>query len=49
MRRMHQFYLTYPIRDTLCPELSWSHYRILMKITDKHTRDFYTKECAVQP
>lgn len=43
---MRQFYLTYPIRDTLCHELSWSHYRILMKITDKTARAFYTEECA---
>ena len=43
LRRMRQFYLTYPIRDTLCHELSWSHYRILMKIADKTTRDFYTE------
>lgn len=35
LRRMRQFYMTYPIRDTLCHELSWSHYRILMKIADK--------------
>ena len=35
LRRMRQFYLTYPIRDTLCHELRWSHYRILMKIYGK--------------
>lgn len=46
LRRMRQFYMTYPIRDTLCHELSWSHYRILMKIADKTVRDFYTDECA---
>ena len=32
LRKMRQFYLTFPIRDTLCLELSWSHYRSLMKI-----------------
>ena len=26
--------------------MSWSHYRILMKIADKSARDFYTEECA---
>ncbi len=26
LRRMRQFYLTFPIRGTLRPELSWSHY-----------------------
>lgn len=28
LRKMRQFYSVYPIRDTLCPELSWSHYRL---------------------
>ena len=38
--------MTYPIRDTLCPELSWSHYRVLMRISDKDRRNWYTEECA---
>ena len=46
LRRMRQFYLTFPIHDTLCHELSWSHYRVLMRISDKTARDFYTEECA---
>ncbi len=46
LRNMRQFYQTYPIRDTLCRELSWSHYRRLMRIADKVVRDFYTEECA---
>ena len=29
LRKMRQFYCTFPIRDTLCPELSWLHYRVL--------------------
>lgn len=29
LRKMRQFYCTFPIRDTLCLELSWSHYRLL--------------------
>ena len=35
LRKMRQFYCTFPIRDTLCPELSWSHYRVLMRISDE--------------
>ena len=27
LRKMRQFFLAFPIRDTLCLELSWSHYR----------------------
>ncbi len=46
LRKMRKFYLTYPIRDTLCPELSWSHYRLLIRVNDKAARDFYTEECA---
>ena len=46
LRNMRQFYCTYPIRSTLCSELSWSHYRVLMRIPDKTARDFYTEECA---
>ena len=46
LRNMRQFYCTYPIRSTLCSELSWSHYRVLMRISDKTARDFYTEECA---
>ena len=46
LRNMRQFYLMFPIRHTLCTELSWSHYRVLMRISDKTARDFYTEECA---
>ncbi len=46
LRNMRQFYCTFPIQHTLCSELSWSHYRVLMRISDKTARDFYTEECA---
>lgn len=29
LRRMRQFYLTYPIRDAARPEWGWTHYRQL--------------------
>ena len=35
LRKMQQFYCTFPILDTLCPELSWSHYRVLMRINEE--------------
>ena len=38
LRKMRQFYCAYPIRDTLCPELSWSHYRALIRINDEKAR-----------
>jgi len=46
LRKMRQFYCAYPIRDTLCPELSWSHYRLLMRIPNEKERAFYEEECA---
>ena len=37
-----------PIRYTLCSELSWSHFRLLMRIENKDARDFYMKEASSQ-
>ena len=47
LREMRQFYNAFQIRDTLCPELSWSHYRRLMRIYDEQERLFYMNEAAV--
>lgn len=46
LRNMRQFYMMYQKRYTLCSELSWSHYRILMRISDDKRREWYTEECA---
>ena len=46
LRKMRQFYCVYPIRDTLCPELSWSHYRLLMRLPNETEWTFYAEECA---
>ena len=32
LRNMRQFYLSFQKHYTVCSELSWSHYRILMRI-----------------
>ena len=45
IRKMRQFYCTFPIRDTLCLELSWPHYRLLMRVPDEQARIFYIEEC----
>ena len=44
LKYFRQFYLTFPIRHTLCGELSWSHYRLLMRVENEEARDFYLKE-----
>ena len=46
LQAMRQFYLAFPNTHTLCAELSWSHYRLLMRIDDNDRRNFYLKECA---
>jgi predicted nuclease of restriction endonuclease-like (RecB) superfamily len=47
LRRIRQFYLTFPIRDTLRPELSWSHYRLLIRVGNEKARQFYLQEAAL--
>lgn len=32
LRNMRSFFVAFPIRDTLRHELSWSHYRLLIRI-----------------
>lgn len=46
LRNMRRFYLMFPIRETLSPELSWSHYIKLMRVTDKKAREFYAREAV---
>lgn len=48
LRRIRQFYLCFPIRDTVRPELSWSHYRLLIRIEKEHIRQFYIQEAIGQ-
>lgn len=46
LRKMRKFYLTFPIRDTVCPELTWSHYRLLIRVEEENRREFYKRECV---
>ncbi|KAA6302566.1 MAG: hypothetical protein EZS26_001398 [Candidatus Ordinivivax streblomastigis] len=46
LRRIRQFYLTFPIRDALRPELGWTHYRLIMKSQTDKAREFYIDECV---
>ncbi len=45
LRNIRCFYLSYPKRDALRHELSWTHYRILMRIEKPEARSFYEIEC----
>ena len=44
LRNMRKFYLVFQNRDALRPELSWTHYRILMRIEKDDARAFYLQE-----
>lgn len=46
LRKMCQFYRMFPIRDTLRPELSWSHYRRLLSVENEKARTWYMNEAA---
>lgn len=46
LKNMRQFYKTFPIRQTLSSELSWSHYNLLMRIEDERARNFYADEAV---
>ncbi|MDR0560683.1 MAG: PDDEXK nuclease domain-containing protein [Prevotellaceae bacterium] len=46
LRNIRHFYLTFPIRDTLCHELGWSHYRLIMRVDNEQARNFYLDECV---
>lgn len=46
LRNMRQFYLTFPICETLSPKLSWSHYCKVMRVENAVARDWYIEECV---
>ena len=44
IRNMRQFYNCFPIRSTLWSELSWSHYKLIIRIEKEEHREWYIKE-----
>ena len=41
LKNMRQFYLTFPNSYALRSELSWTHYRLLMRVENENARQFY--------
>jgi predicted nuclease of restriction endonuclease-like (RecB) superfamily len=39
-----QFYRTFPIANVLHSQLSWTHYKMLIRVDDAYKRDFYIAE-----
>ncbi len=46
LRQMYQLYRAFPEQGALQPELTWSHYQLLLKVEDKSARNFYHEEAA---
>ena len=46
LRNMRQFFHTFPNRYALRSELSWTHYRLLMRVDEQNRREFYLTESA---
>lgn len=46
LKYMRQFYLTFPNGHALRDELSWTHYRLLMRVENKNAREFYMQEAV---
>lgn len=48
LRNMRRFYELFPIRDALRLELSWTHYRVLLRVENPGAREWYMAEAANQ-
>lgn len=41
-----QFYRIYPIANTVCSQLNWSQYKLLISIPDEYKREYYKLEAV---
>ncbi len=48
LRNIRQFYTTFPKRSALRSELTWTHYKCLMRVENKKAREWYINEAADQ-
>lgn len=48
LRHMRQFYLQFPICDAVRHELSWTHYRTLIRLKNEQARQWYINEAIAQ-
>lgn len=44
LRKMRQFYQVFPIQDSVSLKLSWTHYRVLMRLENPNAREWYMQE-----
>ncbi|NQZ06880.1 MAG: DUF1016 domain-containing protein [Algicola sp.] len=48
LRNMRAFYLAFPIRHAVRAELTWTHYRTLIRVENQQARDWYMLEAIEQ-
>ena len=48
LRNMRAFYLTFPNWNAVRTELSWTHYRILLRLENQQAKDWYMRETLEQ-
>jgi predicted nuclease of restriction endonuclease-like (RecB) superfamily len=48
LRNMRAFFQHFPIRNALRSELSWTHYRLLLRVESPTARAWYVREAASQ-
>jgi predicted nuclease of restriction endonuclease-like (RecB) superfamily len=48
LRKMRLFYILYPKWATVSPKLSWSHYRLILRLDEELARNFYVKEIETE-
>ena len=48
LRYMRMFYLSFPIYHSLSDKLSWTHYRMLTKVSNPKAREYYAEEAAAR-
>ncbi|WP_300938636.1 MULTISPECIES: PDDEXK nuclease domain-containing protein [Helicobacter] len=48
LRHMRNFYLTFPIWNAVRTELTWTHYRALLRVENEAARNWYMEESIAQ-
>ena len=45
LRNMRAFYIAFPKWNSVRSELSWTHYRLLLRVENESARKWYMEEC----
>ena len=46
LQQMKKFYALFPNTNALRSQLSWTHYRVLLRVEDENARNWYMDECV---